>query len=530
MDRKQRAVTLVLAIAVLLVGAAIALIPSPPPSEGDEGGASAVGAASEAVEFPSEPETTPAPLQPTRIGLVNVEPSGATRLVGEAEPGALVEIFDNGRVAGQGRAGEDGAWGLALGSPLDPGAHDLALRATSPDGRFQLLADQRIAVLVPEPGSSEVLVAMTEPDRPTEILQLPSSPISPADEPPPAPSPDMAARGVADALQAREPENGQGAAAEVAANATPPPSVTEPVADAGPPVPPPPIDVAEAPVEPGPEIETAPEPSPPEDRADDPAPQPADEPAAAPAELIPSAPPSGEIRALPQTPPGGLQVPPSSQGLLEEPAGPAAAMTAAPPTSSAASAPQLPTASSPDAAPLRVASVDVEDGGRVLAAGNAPPSARVRVYVDDAFEAEVDVAEDGRWSFDGVLDPAPGEHSLRIDQVESAGGRVVARAEVPFIVAEAVALAEEAIVAQGPPVAGPPPVPSEVRVLPDTVTVRRGDNLWVIARRVYGAGIRYTTIYAANRDQIRDPDLIYPGQMFVLPAPDPAWNGPADAR
>ncbi len=47
--------------------------------------------------------------------------------------------------------------------------------------------------------------------------------------------------------------------------------------------------------------------------------------------------------------------------------------------------------------------------------------------------------------------------------------------------------------------------------------IRAGDNLWTIARRVYGSGMKYSQIYGANRDQIRDPDLIYPGQVFDLP-------------
>ncbi|SEA00331.1 LysM domain-containing protein [Pelagibacterium halotolerans] len=50
--------------------------------------------------------------------------------------------------------------------------------------------------------------------------------------------------------------------------------------------------------------------------------------------------------------------------------------------------------------------------------------------------------------------------------------------------------------------------------------IRQGDNLWTIARRVYGEGIRYTQIFEANNDQIRDPDLIYPGQVFDLPGTD----------
>ena len=49
------------------------------------------------------------------------------------------------------------------------------------------------------------------------------------------------------------------------------------------------------------------------------------------------------------------------------------------------------------------------------------------------------------------------------------------------------------------------------------VVIQPGNNLWVIARHVYGRGVLYTQIFEANRDQIGDPDLIYPGQIFVLP-------------
>lgn len=59
--------------------------------------------------------------------------------------------------------------------------------------------------------------------------------------------------------------------------------------------------------------------------------------------------------------------------------------------------------------------------------------------------------------------------------------------------------------------------PNAVRFASGKAIIRRGDNLWTIARRVYGHGIRYTTIYQANTGQIRDPDWIYPGQVFDLP-------------
>lgn len=50
-----------------------------------------------------------------------------------------------------------------------------------------------------------------------------------------------------------------------------------------------------------------------------------------------------------------------------------------------------------------------------------------------------------------------------------------------------------------------------------TYTVRRGDCLWNIAKRFYGNGALYTRIYNANRGKIRNPNLIYPGQVFVIP-------------
>ena len=51
-----------------------------------------------------------------------------------------------------------------------------------------------------------------------------------------------------------------------------------------------------------------------------------------------------------------------------------------------------------------------------------------------------------------------------------------------------------------------------------SVTVQPGNNLWTLARTHYGSGVLYTQIFTANRELIRDPDLIYPGQIFTMPA------------
>jgi len=61
-----------------------------------------------------------------------------------------------------------------------------------------------------------------------------------------------------------------------------------------------------------------------------------------------------------------------------------------------------------------------------------------------------------------------------------------------------------------------------------SVIIRRGDTLWQISRRIYGKGVRYTTIYLANEDQIANPDRIIPGQVFGVP--DKAMETDAEAE
>ncbi len=77
--------------------------------------------------------------------------------------------------------------------------------------------------------------------------------------------------------------------------------------------------------------------------------------------------------------------------------------------------------------------------------------------------------------------------------------------------------------AEGPGTAKPAEAPTAVALAPKLqpvgsgVIIRRGDSLWRISKRVYGLGTRYSTIYVANKEQIRDPDKIWPGQIFLVP-------------
>ena len=138
--------------------------------------------------------------------------------------------------------------------------------------------------------------------------------------------------------------------------------------------------------------------------------------------------------------------------------------------------------------------VDYDAGGDIRFAGTAPPGATIRLYVDDAHVGDAIAGADGRWSLAPAGAVAQGEHRLRLDQVDGAG-RVAARVEQPFQRA-AVAALEAGV---------------------QRVVVQPRQNLWRIARRAYGQGVRYTEIYAANRDVISDPARIYPGQVFAIP-------------
>jgi len=148
-------------------------------------------------------------------------------------------------------------------------------------------------------------------------------------------------------------------------------------------------------------------------------------------------------------------------------------------------------------------SYDLE--GRVVVSGRGLPIQAVRIYLDNAPIAETMTGESGRWEV--RLDAVdPGVYTMRVDLVAE-DGSVEARIELPFKREEPQAVA--AVMArdtQAPEFSG-----VAVR------TVQPGNTLWAISQERYGRGILYVHIFDANRNQIRNPDLIYPGQLFLLP-------------
>ncbi|KQP58277.1 LysM peptidoglycan-binding domain-containing protein [Methylobacterium sp. Leaf112] len=388
--------------------------------------------------------------------IIRVEPSGEAVIAGRAAPNTTVELLrDNQPIA---RALVDPSGQFAIVPPaLSPGSSEITLRSTGADGRSVVSRDS-VAVVVASKRDTKPLIALTSPDRPTVVLSHPELV---------APPPAAVAAGARDGARTG-PKTGSDTAR---AEAKP---------EAG--------KVVEGKVAEG----KAPESRPPE---------------------------------------------------TERAAG---------------------------ASPVKIVSVEAEEGGRLYVTSQAQPGATLRLYLNDTLVAPGSAGADGRVAFTIGRGVQPGAYTIRVDQVDPVSGKVKTRSEVAFSVPavkpavprptvktpaatpEAAAPPARIAVLEQPlsPAAARPPgeagpslaaTPTPAATTPDlnpgttpdpkpepprtvfvpevgTARIVRGDSLWQISRRIYGRGTRYTVIYDANQPQIRNPDRIYPGQIFVLPS------------
>lgn len=281
-------------------------------------------------------------------------------------------------------------------------------------------------------------------------------------------------------------------------------------------------------------------------------------PIAAPVEVAAAAGPVAEPAAEPVAEPGPAEgaadAPAPADQALSEPPSPEA-----PPPAALLMSPegvevlQTGAPADPAAPALSIDSIAYAPDGAVMVGGRGAAGAVVRLYLDDAALADAAVEAGGAWSVT-LPEVAPGLHSLRADQIDGTG-KVTARVETPFkredpaALAAALAPAGPAPVAAEPapaapaapapeapaapaapakpaPVAAAPAVPvpqaeaaPAVAPAPVTVVVQPGFTLWAIAEANFGEGVMYVQVFEANRDKIRDPDLIYPGQVFTVPKP-----------
>ena len=151
---------------------------------------------------------------------------------------------------------------------------------------------------------------------------------------------------------------------------------------------------------------------------------------------------------------------------------------------------------------LALDSIAYDPFGNVTLGGRSNPSGLVRFYVNDEAISAAKTNEEGYWETD-LSDIIPGIYTLRIDQL-SLKGDVISRLESPFKREDREKLAK---------LVAPSTSPARINI----VTVQPGNTLWAISRKRYGDGLLYVRVYEANRDKIKDPDLIYPGQLFDLP-------------
>jgi nucleoid-associated protein YgaU len=167
----------------------------------------------------------------------------------------------------------------------------------------------------------------------------------------------------------------------------------------------------------------------------------------------------------------------------------------------------------------QISAIDYDASGRAVLSGTAPAGARLFVYVDNKPIGQTTADEDGSWSFTPSAPLAQGLHVVRVDQVDETG-KVLARAETPFEQA-AIPLAAQAGSGTQQTASNTGTAASDgsdmTALAEGKIVVQPGNSLWKLARESYGHGVRYTVIYEANKDQITNPDLIYPGQVFSVP-------------
>jgi hypothetical protein len=136
--------------------------------------------------------------------------------------------------------------------------------------------------------------------------------------------------------------------------------------------------------------------------------------------------------------------------------------------------------------------IEYDASGKVQMLGRAVPDARLEIYLDDRLTGRGRADAAGAWSVTLDKSVPLGHYRLRIEAIDKSG-QSLGRLALKF---DRVA---------------PPEGYAAFDVQP-------GNNLWRLAERSFGDGQRYTEIYQANQGKITDPNLIYPGQVFAVPA------------
>ena len=516
-----------------------------------------------------KPAAVPQPQQTAKaerilptFDVLRVEPDGSAVIAGRAEPKSKLEVLDAEQVVARTDVDKAGEFVAILDKPLTPGDHQLVLKATAPDG--QVLLSQEVAtVSVPQNKGGELLAMVTKPGEASRLIAVPGS------QPTTAKTERVALNGATPVPQQQQAAPKPEAPAQAPAAQTSAPMATVPAATA----PAQPSTPAAAPQQTAAVQPNAPVPS-----AASPSEKPALQVSAVEVEgdrlFIAGIAKSGiKLRGYADGQPvgeaqatgdghfvidgrialsvGQHQIAVDALGndgkaLLRvevpfnRPAGEqvAAVATNAPQTGSASLSPI-------DGGAFDKLRNEASRAFQLLsnlyANGNVPTAEQVaaaRSGVAIALKslteyrlpagADANAAQIAENTAKAAAEALAALDALPRD-VNSIGKNLGAISEMltkaigpmlptaqPAPIAEAQAPAPaqtQADAGQPKTIAQAPLTQSEA----SSVIIRRGDTLWQISRRVYGQGVRYTTIYVANQDQIANPNIIQPGQIFGVP-------------
>ena len=157
---------------------------------------------------------------------------------------------------------------------------------------------------------------------------------------------------------------------------------------------------------------------------------------------------------------------------------------------------------------IRLDVISYDAQGAVTLAGRGPAAADIQVYINNQPIQLGEIGPNGAWSLQ-LPDVDPGTYTLSVAEL-AADGSTTSVVETPFLREDPVRVAET-------------PVQSASGI--EVITVQPGFTLWGMAHDSFGDGILYVQIFEENRDQIRDPDWIFPGQIFRIPDLDQATDG-----
>lgn len=468
---------------------------------------------------PAQPAATPAPGDAAQatpgaptFDVLRVEPDGSAVVAGKAQPGAKLEILSNGKVIAQTTIDGTGDFAAVFDNPLPPGDHELVLRSTDASGKATQ-SEEVATVSVPENKAGELLAMVSKPGKASRVLAMPEAA-------PPALQPQQTAQSQQPAATSETgPSNTPAPAAGVMAPAAAPLTST--------------VQVSAVEFE-GSKIFVA-----------------------------GSAPAASTVRALVDDSEIGKTTAEASghfviEGDVDLTVGShiitveelnadgtvkvrvrvpferpqtdqATVAMQAPPAATATAAPSENQSTASDRAAFEKLRTDIAKAFGILSnlyKDQATPAldqaiaGRSAVVIGLKSLSEFRTAAATEPAFTAFAGDIAAKARQLLTTVEAWPNDVAAIGK--GIASLASRLAELHITAPPAPAPQAPAGPQTFEQAPlaesqNSVIIRRGDTLWQISRRVYGQGVRYTTIYLANEDQIKNPDLIEPGQIFGVP-------------